>query len=462
MLAAGVPILPGVPVPATDDPLFTAPSWLLRRPAAICPVACVGRYGDAASAITLVTQCSLDRLPRLRGLLCAWGGAASAAVLLDSPEGSEAAVEGESSVRYARSLPTAVSARTIVSGYVGQLPRLCNDTNGDNMPKAGGESCSPMAPPAAVSDQRPVHFALDNARTELFPLDVDFVPSASLAPRCAEQPPCTPAFRPRARRLWCPPLSARWAAVAAAFSARLRRKRGCRRPSRSSSRSSMREARRSFTSATFPRATGDNLARWRQANGRARSVTRSTSSCTSSRAPLPAALRRAFRRLRPQQGQPPLPVRGRGPARRAARPLCHRERAREVVLVETIFGDKRDLPVAGASISPSSTGPLRRTCRRCHRRPPRWRRRAGRGRKTRPMPGGAQEAKEDVEDEFVGTRMALIDVLDAKVLPPPSLHRQRVRRLPFPRPLAALLRSSAAVWRGTSGRSVQKLSYTRR
>jgi hypothetical protein len=50
------------------------------------------RRPDAAG-VTVVTQCSVDRLPRLQQLAKAWGGAVSAAVYVEGEPGG--AAEGE-------------------------------------------------------------------------------------------------------------------------------------------------------------------------------------------------------------------------------------------------------------------------------------------------------------------------------------------------------------------------------
>jgi hypothetical protein len=258
-----MPILPGVPVLEADDLGLTSSSWLRRRPAAICPAACIGRHEDGASAVTLVTQCSLDRLPRLRVLLSAWGGAASIAVFLDAPESSEASVDGESCVRaMLASLPMAVAARTIVSfGYDG-VPKAEHEGSPVPVPET-------VAPPAARS--YPINtlrnLALDNARTELvFLLDVDFVPSASLGT----------ALRARQQALHASLSTSRSAIVVPAFECALAGgglaggRGGARLPATKQELESLIDSGdvSLFHVGHFPKGhRATDLARWRQADG---------------------------------------------------------------------------------------------------------------------------------------------------------------------------------------------------
>ena len=74
-------------------PAVTLPSdasGLVRRPAVVCPPP---SPHDEADSITLVTQCSAARLPKLAAQLRAWRGPASVALFIDAPEGSARAAE---------------------------------------------------------------------------------------------------------------------------------------------------------------------------------------------------------------------------------------------------------------------------------------------------------------------------------------------------------------------------------
>lgn len=141
------------------------PTWLVCQPAAICPPP---RQTDAAGAVTLVTQCSIDRLPRLHAQLLSWGGLASVAVFIRAPVGSDDASACEATVRQMlATLPDEVAQGVVVS--------LAYTPAADD---ASADGVAPSELPYPINALR--NLAMSSARTELvFLLDVDF----TLSPR---------------------------------------------------------------------------------------------------------------------------------------------------------------------------------------------------------------------------------------------------------------------------------------
>ena len=80
-----------------EDEVFGAPCApaYVTKPGWLAPPPCVSPRG----AITLVTQCSLDRLPSVRAQLAAWRGPASVALHIEAEPGSAAALAEESWLR---------------------------------------------------------------------------------------------------------------------------------------------------------------------------------------------------------------------------------------------------------------------------------------------------------------------------------------------------------------------------
>ena len=138
-----------------------------RAPGALQPPA----TGEEAAPITLVAQCSLDRLDRLIAQLASWRGPASVALYIESPQGSEAAAQAESeAVRRLRSAAseTAIDTHRLVVSilYRASSSSLEQEANAE----------MPLYPINALRN-----LAMSHAPTELvFLLDVDFVPSAGL------------------------------------------------------------------------------------------------------------------------------------------------------------------------------------------------------------------------------------------------------------------------------------------
>ena len=188
------------------------------RPAVLCPPAAA-----AAGPISLVTQCSLDRLGRLLALLKAWRGPASVALYVDQTEGSEEALAAERHARRELELelpseiwmhlvlslaypPTAAAIATnaptnsILATGVATAANAANieddaklvdhvatdddDQHHDVLGSAAGgdggtEHAGAPKPLYPINTLR--NLALRNAPTDLvFLLDVDFVPSAGL------------------------------------------------------------------------------------------------------------------------------------------------------------------------------------------------------------------------------------------------------------------------------------------
>jgi len=164
-----------------EDEVFEAPRTLeyASRPGWLAPPLCVTPRG----AITLVTQCSLDRLASVRAQLAAWRGPASVALYIEAAPGSAAALTEEARLR----------------GVLCEAPELASDLTlsllyrkepGSEVPAAGSAEADALLYP--VNALR--NLALKQARTELiFLLDADFVPSANLRrelhadPRMLEQ-----------------------------------------------------------------------------------------------------------------------------------------------------------------------------------------------------------------------------------------------------------------------------------
>jgi len=119
--------------------------------------------------LCLVTQCSLDRLGRLRDQLCGWAGEVSAAVFVDHMQDSEAAATARRGIREmcfeaAQQFGGNVPAWTIVVLY-----RLEDE-------HVKCEAYDRLYPVNALRNA-----ALEHARSELlFLVDVDFVPSRRL------------------------------------------------------------------------------------------------------------------------------------------------------------------------------------------------------------------------------------------------------------------------------------------
>ncbi|CAE7526759.1 gnt13, partial [Symbiodinium natans] len=117
----------------------------------------------------LVTQCSLDRLDRLREQLTSWAGEVSAAVFIDAPPSSDASVAARRGIREmcfeaATKLPVGTPAWTIVLLY-----RLEDE-------HVKCDAYDRLYPVNALRNA-----ALEHARSDLvFLLDVDFVPSRRL------------------------------------------------------------------------------------------------------------------------------------------------------------------------------------------------------------------------------------------------------------------------------------------
>ena len=188
------------------------------RPAVLCPPAAA-----AAGPISLVTQCSLDRLGRLLALLKAWRGPASVALYIDETEGSEEAMAAERNARRELELelpseiwlhlvlslaypPTAAAIATNgpnnftpatgvaatadaanaedVAKLVGHVASDDDDQHHEVLGSAAGgnggtEHAGTPKPLYPINTLR--NLALRHAPTDLvFLLDVDFVPSAGL------------------------------------------------------------------------------------------------------------------------------------------------------------------------------------------------------------------------------------------------------------------------------------------
>ena len=122
-----------------------------------------------AAPITLVTQCSVERLPQLVAQLTSWRGPASVALYIEHEEGSEEAKAVEAhALKLLHELPSNVSHELILS--LGYPPE---STSGN---ATGAEALKPLYP---INFLR--NLALRCARTDLvFLVDVDFVPSAGL------------------------------------------------------------------------------------------------------------------------------------------------------------------------------------------------------------------------------------------------------------------------------------------
>lgn len=140
-------------------PYVTAPRWL--APPARAP---------PAAPITLVTQCSTDRLPRLAAAIEAWRGPVSAAIYVDAVAGSDAAAQVEASLQ--------VELRRLSLDLASQLTvsLLYKRPSPPDAPAGSAEEYAGLYPINALRN-----LALDAAPTELvFLLDTDFVPSAGL------------------------------------------------------------------------------------------------------------------------------------------------------------------------------------------------------------------------------------------------------------------------------------------
>jgi glycosyltransferase-like protein LARGE len=140
-------------------PYVTFPRWL--APPARAP---------PAAPVTLVTQCSPDRLPRLAAAIEAWRGPVSAAIYVDAPAGSAAAAQAEADFRAAlRHLSLELASQLTVSLLYQHPPPL------DAAP-GSAEEYATLYPINALRN-----LAVDSASTDLvFLLDTDFVPSAGL------------------------------------------------------------------------------------------------------------------------------------------------------------------------------------------------------------------------------------------------------------------------------------------
>ena len=272
MLAAGVPILPGVPVPATDDPLFRRPAGFsagrppsarrMRWPLRGCRVRHHARHS------VLTRPAAASAWPPVR---VGWRRLGRRPTRLSGRQ--RGGRRGESSGRaMLASLPTAVSARIIVSfGYVGQRFRASgNDTNGDNMPKAGGEVARRWLLPRGRIRSTPCATSpsTTRARSSCFCSTSTLSRAPPSAPRCA-----------RKHALHACLSTSRSAIVVPAFECALggggggllgEAKEEARLPATKQELESLIDAgkRVLFHVGHFPKGhRATDLARWRQANG---------------------------------------------------------------------------------------------------------------------------------------------------------------------------------------------------
>ena len=141
------------------------------RPRALAPPRAAST--SAHAPITLVTQCSLDRIDRLQQQLASWRGPASVALYVDEQMGSAAAAEAEeAALARLRSASSEAASQLVVSLlYRAEEPKAAEE------PKtAEDDGHTPLYPINALRN-----LALEQATTELvLLLDVDFVPSAGL------------------------------------------------------------------------------------------------------------------------------------------------------------------------------------------------------------------------------------------------------------------------------------------
>mmetsp|Transcript_94871 Transcript_94871/g.237934 ORF Transcript_94871/g.237934 Transcript_94871/m.237934 type:complete len:1751 (+) Transcript_94871:92-5344(+) len=130
---------------------------------------------EVVKSICLVTQCSVDRLPRLEQLLVCWPGELSVAVYVDAPAESHAATMARQSIRNA--CARAAAARAAGSEHSGSLPlwTIVALYQVDDS-EVRCEDYDRLYPVNTLRNA-----ALQHARADMvFLLDVDFVPSEKL------------------------------------------------------------------------------------------------------------------------------------------------------------------------------------------------------------------------------------------------------------------------------------------